>query len=158
MLCLSGHNGCGKSTVIKYLTGQAGITASGDCRIGSGLTVSYVPQDTGYLKGDLRAFAQEQGIDESLFKAILRKLDFSRLQFEKPMEEYSSGQRKKVVIAASLCKSAHVYLWDEPLNFIDILSRVQIEELILKYKPTMIFVEHDNAFCRKIATRTIHFE
>ena len=157
-LCLSGHNGCGKSTVIKYLAGQAGIIASGDCRIGSGLTVSYVPQDTGYLKGDLRTFAQEQGIDESLFKAILRKLDFSRLQFEKPMEDYSSGQRKKVVIAASLCKSAHLYLWDEPLNFIDILSRVQIEELILKYKPTMIFVEHDSAFCRRIATRTIHFD
>ena len=155
-LCLSGHNGCGKSTIIKYLTGQSHITASGSCRIGSGLTVSYVPQDTGYLRGDLRTFAQDQAIDESLFKAILRKLDFSRLQFEKPMEDFSSGQRKKVVIAASLCKSAHLYLWDEPLNFIDILSRVQIEELILNYCPTMIFVEHDSAFCRKIATRTIH--
>lgn len=155
-LCLSGHNGCGKSTILKFLTGQTGAAPSGSFRLGSGLTISYVPQDTGYLKGDLRAFAQEQQIDESLFKAILRKLDFSRLQFEKPMEDFSSGQRKKVVIAASLCQSAHLYLWDEPLNYIDILSRVQIEDLLLTYKPTMIFVEHDSTFCRKIATRTIH--
>ena len=77
------------------------------------------------------------------FKAILRKLDFSRLQFEKDREAFSSGQKKKVLSAASLCRPAHLYLWDEPLNFMDILSRLQVEELILRYKPTMIFVEHD---------------
>ncbi len=155
-LCLAGRNGCGKSTVIKYLTGASGITASGGCRLGPGLTYSYVPQDTHFLQGSLRAFAQQAGLDESLFKAILRKLDFSRLQFEKEMESFSSGQKKKVLIAASLCRPAHLYLWDEPLNFIDILSRLQVEELILRHQPTMIFVEHDAAFCRKIATRTLH--
>lgn len=154
-LCLAGRNGCGKSTVIRYLTGAPGITAAGSCRLGPGLTCSYVPQDTAFLHGGLRAFAQREGLDESLFKAILRKLDFSRLQFEKDMEAFSSGQKKKVLIAASLCRPAHLYLWDEPLNFMDILSRLQVEELILRYKPTMIFVEHDAAFCRKIATRTL---
>lgn len=44
---------------------------------------------------------------------------------------------------------------DEPLNFIDILSRIQIEELLLKYKPTLLFVEHDAAFVNKIATKTV---
>ena len=144
-LCLAGRNGCGKSTVIRYLTGTPGITAAGSCRLGPGLTCSYVPQATAFLRGGLRAFAQREGLDESLFKAILRKLDFSRLQFEKDMEAFSSGQKKKVLIAASLCRPAHLYLWDEPLNFMDILSRLQVEELILRYKPTMIFVEHDAA-------------
>jgi len=85
----------------------------------------------------------------------LRKLDFSRIQFEKDMHDYSAGQKKKVLIAASLCKQAHIYIWDEPLNYIDVLSRMQIEDLIISFKPTMMFVEHDRAFCKNIATKTI---
>ena len=52
-------------------------------------------------------------------------------------------KKRKFLIAKSLCEQAHLYLWDEPLNYIDVLSRTQIEDLILKYSPTMIFVEHD---------------
>ena len=90
-----------------------------------------------------------------MFKTILRKLDFGREQFEKNIEDFSGGQKKKVLIAKSLCERAHLYLWDEPLNFIDILSRIQIEKLILKFKPTMIFVEHDETFTQKVATKII---
>ena len=94
-------------------------------------------------------------IDESLFKAILRKLDFSRIQFEKDISQLSAGQKKKIMIAKSLCEKAHLYIWDEPLNYIDIFSRMQIEQLLLKYHPTIIFVEHDKTFCEKIATKII---
>jgi lincosamide and streptogramin A transport system ATP-binding/permease protein len=82
-------------------------------------------------------------------------MDFERNQFDIPMENYSEGQKKKVLIAKSLSQSAHLYLWDEPLNFIDVLSRIQIEDLILDYRPTMIFVEHDQMFVEKIATKII---
>lgn len=71
------------------------------------------------------------------------------------MAQFSGGQKKKVLIAKSLCEQAHLYLWDEPLNFIDIYSRMQIEQLILYFRPTMIFVEHDRAFRETIATKTL---
>ena len=71
------------------------------------------------------------------------------------MRDYSAGQKKKVLIAASLCQQAHVYIWDEPLNYIDVLSRMQIEDLITAFKPTMLFVEHDRAFCDNVATKTV---
>ena len=71
------------------------------------------------------------------------------------MEQYSAGQRKKVLIAASLSEKAHLYIWDEPLNYIDVFSRMQLEELLLKFQPTLLFVEHDAAFCEKIATTEI---
>ena len=71
------------------------------------------------------------------------------------MEEYSEGQKKKVLIAASLLKPAHLYIWDEPLNYIDVFSRMQIESLILTYQPTMLIVEHDVKFREKIATRVV---
>ena len=153
-VALIGKNGSGKSSIIKLLLGQE-IPHSGTIFIKNQLKISYVSQDTAFLKGNLKEYAQNIGIDESLFKAILRKLDFSRIQFEKNMEEFSAGQKKKVLIASSLCQQAHLYIWDEPLNYIDVLSRIQIENLILEYQPTMIFVEHDAAFTDKIATKRI---
>ncbi len=153
-IALTGKNGCGKTSLLKLILGKD-IPYQGVIYRGSQLKISYVPQDTSFLHGDLKAFAEQNGIDESLFKTILRKLDFSRLQFEKPMQTYSMGQKKKVVIAASLCEKAHLYLWDEPLNYIDLLSRMQIEEIILQDAPTIVFVEHDAAFVQRIATQII---
>jgi len=153
-VALVGGNGSGKSSILKLLCGE-NIPHTGQVKIGSRLVISYVPQDTSFLSGDLSEFAEARQIDESLFKAILRKLDFSRVQFEKDMSDYSAGQKKKVLIAASLCQQANLYVWDEPLNFIDVLSRMQIEDLIESYKPTMLFVEHDRAFCDNIATKVV---
>ena len=82
-------------------------------------------------------------------------MDFERVQFEKNMQNFSSGQKKKVLIAKSLCEQAHLYIWDEPLNFIDIYSRMQIEQVIKNFSPTMVFVEHDKAFHDAIATKTV---
>ena len=98
---------------------------------------------------------ERESIDGSLFRAVLRKLDLERTQFEKNMEEYSEGQKKKVLIASSLLKPAHLYIWDEPMNYIDIFSRMQIEDLILEYAPTMLLVEHDKDFGSRCATRVI---
>jgi len=89
-------------------------------------------------------------------KSILRKLDFSRDQFEKDISAYSGGQKKKLLIAKSLCENVHLHIWDEPLNFIDVISRMQIEELLLEHSPTILFVEHDREFCDRIATKMIH--
>ena len=78
-----------------------------------------------------------------------------RVQFSKNMEEFSEGQKKKVLIAASLLTPAHLYIWDEPLNYIDVFSRMQIEKLLLAYEPTMLVVEHDVKFREKISTKVI---
>ncbi len=155
-LSVQGKNGSGKSSILKLLTGERfPFSCIGSLKIGSQLMISYVPQDTSFLKGGLKEFAKRQSIDESLFKAILRKLDFVRAQFEKDMADFSEGQKKKVLLAKSLCEPAHLYIWDEPLNFIDIISRMQIEELLLQFCPTMIFVEHDQVFCDNIATKQL---
>ena len=153
-IVLDGKNGSGKSSLLKLLTGQQ-IEYTGRLSVGSGLVISYVPQDTSYLTGTLSELAERSHIDESLLKAVLRKMDFERVQFEKDMAEFSEGQKKKALIAKSLCERAHLYIWDEPLNFIDVYSRMQIERLIQAFAPTMIFVEHDRAFQEEIATKVI---
>lgn len=153
-VALYGKNGSGKSSLIKLIYGE-NITYTGTFRKASQLKISYVSQDTSHLRGNLTDYAIEHNIDESLFKAILRKLDFSRVQFEKDMSDFSGGQKKKALIAKSLCEQAHFYIWDEPLNFIDVISRMQIEELLLEYSPTILFVEHDVEFCNNIATKIV---
>lgn len=171
---LKGKNGCGKSTVVKAILRQIlaqekenkdqdlayrGMTEpvlqGGRIVTPNQMIVSYCSQDTSMLHGTIKEYAAQTGIDETLFRALLRKLDFSRIQFEKRIEDYSGGQKKKVLLAGSLCKQAHLYVWDEPLNFIDVFSRMQIENLILKFKPTMILVEHDKAFMENTATQII---
>lgn len=153
-IVLRGKNGCGKSTVLRLILGYE-IKYQGEFFEGAGLKISYVSQDTSDLSGTLSDYAKQYEIDESLFKTILRKLDFQRHHFEKNIESLSEGQKKKVLIARSLCEQADLYIWDEPLNYIDVYSRIQIEELILKFKPTMLFVEHDKTFSDKISTNII---
>ncbi|MBG9774486.1 Lsa family ABC-F type ribosomal protection protein [Brevibacillus laterosporus] len=153
-IVLAGKNGSGKSSILKLILGNP-IHHTGSMNLGSGLIISYVQQDTSHLKGLLSDFIEEHEIDETLFKSILRKMDFDRIQFEKDISHYSGGQKKKLLIAKSLCEKAHLYIWDEPLNFIDIYSRMQIEELIQRFNPTMVIVEHDQAFQQTVATKTI---
>ena len=168
-ILLQGKNGCGKSSIIKAILQNEAVeilndfsgkksgnlNVSGMLEVASGLKVSYINQDTSMLQGKLTDYIEKTGVEESLLKAILRQMDFERVQFEKPMEEYSEGQKKKVLIAGSLLQQAHLYIWDEPLNYIDIFSRIQLENLILKYQPTMLMVEHDKTFGEKVATKVI---
>ena len=154
---LDGSNGSGKSSLLKFVVGEV-LEHTGTITMGSGLVISYVPQDTSHLQGTLSDFAKKNQIEEALFKAILRKLDFERIQFEKEMQDFSGGQKKKVLIAKSLCEQAHLYVWDEPLNFVDLYSRMQIEQLIREFSPTMLLVEHDQAFREAVATKTVQIE
>lgn len=153
-IALFGKNGSGKSTLIKILLGLNN-EFTGHIDMANELILSYIPQNTSELRGDLDEFIQSHGVDETLCKTILRKLGFARELFELDMCSYSEGQKKKVLIATSLSKPAHIFVWDEPLNYIDVISRIQIEEIIKDSAVTMLFVEHDKRFVEDIATKII---
>ena len=163
---LNGKNGCGKSSMIKAILasvsddgGQTNprkdYVESGVLTTASNLVISYINQDTSFLQGNIKQFCRERSLDESLFCTVLRQLGMDRIQFMKNMENFSEGQKKKILIAASLITPAHMYIWDEPFNYVDVFSRMQIEKLLLAYQPTMILVEHDVRFRERIATKVI---
>lgn len=181
-ILLQGENGCGKSSILKVILEQAGQRSiacrkenmlkeaetdrqaealtvpqitGGTLETASGLKISWVSQSTAHLKGSLDDYIRQQTADGTLIKALLRKMDFSREQFEVPLESYSEGQKKKVLIAGSLCQQAHLYIWDEPFNYIDLYSRIQIEELIRTGNPTLLCVEHDKAFGEAIKAKSV---
>ena len=153
-IALQGVNGSGKSSIIKLLCGED-IPYNGELRIGNGLEISLVSQASSNLSGKLSDFAREAGVNESLFLAILNKLDVPKSQMERDMASLSAGQKKKVLLARSICQPKHLHIWDEPMNYIDIISRVQIEQLLLSFQPTILFVEHDKTFCENVATKIV---
>ncbi len=174
---LHGKNGCGKSSLMQAVLDNAALTEvhskdngeavdrdsmrkgcyaeSGLLKTASGLKISYINQNTSFLKGSIQRFCAQRGLSESLFCSICRQLDLERVQFSKNIEDFSEGQKKKVLIAASLLTPAHLYIWDEPLNYVDVFSRMQLEKMILSYKPTMLIVDHDVRFRERIATKVI---
>lgn len=154
-LAIEGRNGSGKSSLLKAILQEEGIRYSGEIYLSPRIVLSYVPQDSSFLTGSLDDFVLSNHLDKNLFFTLLIKLGFDPDSLIKPMESYSYGEKKKVLIARSLSMKADLYLWDEPLNYLDIEARIQIENLLLSSSPTMIFVEHDEAFQKKVATETI---
>lgn len=154
-LCLSGKNGCGKSTILKIIAG-ADISYSGSIAKAPGLKISVLPQDTSGLCGTLDEFSERLGVDAELVRAILAKLGFSRRELIGRTENLSAGQKKKVLIAGSLATPANLYIWDEPLNFVDIISRIQLERLLGANTPTMLLAEHDRYFCENTGTKRLY--
>ena len=156
-IALVGENGVGKSSLLKRLMGEP-LCSSGTIQMGSGLVLSYVAQDTAALTGTLRTYCQTRQIDLTQLLTMLRKFGFSREQLEVPIAAMSHGQKKKILLAASLCERAHLYLWDEPLNYLDLDARMQLEQMLKACEPTMVFVEHDAAFCAAVATREVRLK
>lgn len=156
-IALLGQNGCGKTSLLKALLKEE-IPYTGTLQCGRNLIISYVPQDTSFLSGSLYQYAEAHNIDCTLFLALLRKLGFERNLFEMDISGYSSGQQKLTALAGSLATKAHLYVWDEPLNYIDIFVRMQLQELIETCNATILFVEHDQAFTDSVATKTLELK
>ena len=151
---IAGKNGSGKSSLLKVLLGQHS-QYKGKVEISPQLMVGYVAQDASQISGTFKEFAQDQHLDVTHFLMLLRKLGFACEQFETNLSDLSAGQKKKVLLATVLCQPCHMYIFDEPLNYIDLESRMQIEAMLLASKATIIFVEHDEVFQDKIATKRI---
>ena len=149
-----GGNGAGKSTLLKLIMGQLSPTA-GRVWTPQGLVISHLPQTARGLSGTPRELALARGLDLTLFLTLLRKFDLPQEHFERDIAGFSLGQAKKVMLALSLAQSAHLYLWDEPLNDIDPESREQIEEMLAGTEAAMVFIEHERPFIDRAATREL---
>lgn len=161
-ILLSGPNGCGKSTFFSYLcmlcVGERNDSLGlreGSMVLAPELRISYLPQSSVFLKGTLDDYIRERGLEKSLFFSVLRELDFARDAFDGRLEDFSEGQKKKVLLAASLLTPAGLFVWDEPMNSLDVFTRMQVEEMIQREKPAMLLAEHDVRFRQNVKAREV---
>lgn len=154
-VAITGPNGSGKSSIIQYLLGGFTGQSKGAVTRSATISISYVRQNYEDNTGTLTDFAQKNQLDLELFLNNLRKLGMERNVFHTSIENMSMGQRKKVELAQSFAQSADLYIWDEPLNYLDVFNQEQIEQLLVQVKPAMLIVDHDQRFLEKVATKRI---
>ncbi len=151
---IRGGNGSGKTTLLRILSGEL-IPTSGFVHKAIDLKISTAYQEMPVVRGMVSDYLKACGTSITGFVRMLDYFNMGIEYLDRRIETLSEGERKKLDIARAFSSSAPLYIWDEPLNYMDYHFRVQLEEAVLKYRPTVIFVEHDRSFAEKIATKII---
>ncbi|MQS77296.1 ABC-F family ATP-binding cassette domain-containing protein, partial [Lactobacillus halodurans] len=155
VVAVLGPNGIGKTTIFKQILGlPQPFKQSGKITVANNLKISYLPQDN-ELQGNIKQLAMNKKIQPEMVYSNLRKLGFERYLFEQPVENMSQGQRRKVALALSLSQKANLYFWDEPLNYLDVITRQQIIDAIKKQHPTMLLIDHDLDLIDEVSTKKV---
>ena len=156
---LCGQNGAGKTTLLKLLAGQLEGTG---IRRRAGLSIAYVTQEPVCRKGNIKDFLRERTqVSKDYHEVYARFRDLCRLfdlpeDFERrPLETLSSGELKKVDIAKTLAKKHQILFLDEPLNYMDVYFKAQLEAALEDDELTLIFVEHNKEFGEKLANKVV---
>jgi lincosamide and streptogramin A transport system ATP-binding/permease protein len=150
-----GPNGAGKTTLLNVIRKIQPVT-NGIVHVPAAVHVMHAFQTPVWNSGSLRSHLRRERIDETLFRTAMGTFNIQGDIFERPLESFSEGERKKVELCRSCIFPHHLLVWDEPVNYIDIESKEQIESAIRAAQPTMLFVEHDKTFIDTVATRIIH--
>ncbi|MBT4090697.1 MAG: ABC-F family ATP-binding cassette domain-containing protein [Deltaproteobacteria bacterium] len=156
-IAIIGGNGVGKTTLFNAISRETPIH-SGTVHVPGNVKLMRAYQKPLWASGHLRPHLQMEKIDETRFRQILGVMGVSGDVFDRPLETFSQGQLKKVDLCRSFIHPAHLLLWDEPVNYVDVMSREQIEEAILVFKPNLLFTEHDKYFIDRIATDVVRLE
>jgi len=145
---LRGKNGAGKTTLLKLLAGK--LRGTGIRRTG-GISIAYVTQEPEQRSGELPVSLKEN----RKFKELCMRFDLPMDIFNRPLTTLSSGERKKVDIARKLSENHQILFLDEPLNYMDVNFKAQLEEALSDEALTIVFVEHKEEFGERIATQVI---
>jgi ABC transport system ATP-binding/permease protein len=160
-----GPNGCGKTSLLRVLTGQD-PPAAGTVVHGKNTRVAYLDQQRSVLRDDATVFdivAQgggsiELGGQALEVRAYLERFLFSPHEQRKRVGELSGGERARVALALTLRDGANVVVLDEPTNDLDVTTLAALEQALLDYPGTLLVVTHDRFLLDRIATAVLVFE
>jgi len=154
-----GENGAGKSTLLKMMVG-ATAPDDGAVALGAGVTLGYFAQhqmeqlDPGAtVFEELERHAPAAAI--GVIKNLAGCFGFSGDDVDKPVRVLSGGERARVALAKILYDAPNLLVLDEPTNHLDIVTKRALVRALTRYEGTMVFVSHDRAFLRALATRVL---
>jgi len=161
-ICLIGRNGEGKSTLMRLITGKE-KPDSGEITYQAGVRVGYLPQEVpGTMEGrvaDIVRTALPSGLDDwDASQRVQLMIERMELNPEDLFNRLSGGQKRRTLLARALVSEPDVLLLDEPTNHLDIASIDWMENLLLRFSGAVMFVTHDRAFLRRLATRIVELD
>ena len=156
-LAVTGHNGIGKSTLLRIIA-QQDPDFDGVARLGTGVKVGYYAQDTADsldMSGTVFDQVSSYGTEGAIRNALGSFL-FSGDDIQKKASVLSGGERSRLALLKILLQPASLLILDEPTNHLDINSKDMLLRALQAYKGTIIFVSHDAYFIRAIADRILY--
>ena len=163
-LFLAGPNGCGKTTLLKLLSGQAGEKlkgSSGTVLIGSAQSMGYMEQFVPFDDEELSCFDElisRSDIGTTEARTLLARFGFKGEDAFKKISMLSGGERSRLYLCCLLKENPDILFLDEPTNHLDINSREILEDAIKEYSGAVICVSHDRFFIDKCADKVLGFK
>lgn len=159
-----GPNGCGKSTLIKILTGE-NQPHGGKIKIGTNLEIAYLDQHRSAIRDDLSVQDNVSGNNEITINGqskhimgYLQDFLFSPSRARAPAAKLSGGERNRLMLAKLFTQPFNFLVLDEPTNDLDYETLELLEQLLMDYTGTLLLVSHDRTFLDNVVTSTIAFE
>lgn len=159
-IAILGENGTGKSTLIKMILNEIPLN-SGEIKLGSKLNIGYLPQEISFEDENLRIidyFSYRYNITIGETRNELAKILFTDDDVFKKISNLSGGEKTRLKLLTLMYEKSNVLILDEPTNHLDIESRESLEEDLINYDGTIIFISHDRYFIDKVATRIAEIE
>jgi len=156
---IMGENGAGKTTLLKMIAGVS-QPDDGEVSLGASVQMGYFAQhQMEQLDGELnvleelQAFAPTQGI--GVLRNLAGAFGFHGDDVEKPIRVLSGGEKARLALAKLLFNAPNLLVLDEPTNHLDIVTKRALVKALKAYEGTLLFVSHDRAFLRALATRVL---
>ena len=156
-VCLMGKNGAGKTTLIKNILNNT----HDNIKLGTNIKMGYIPQEIRFDNEDLTIYEHMRKIfvgSESELRSKLNQFYFTADNIDKKVKNLSGGEKVRLKLLELILKNANFLILDEPTNHIDIDTREILEESLLAYDGTILFISHDRYFINKIATKIVMIE
>ncbi|EOP31485.1 ABC-F family ATP-binding cassette domain-containing protein [Bacillus cereus group sp. N17] len=157
-VALVGPNGIGKSTLLKSIVNKLQLL-HGDVAFGSNVSVGYYDQEQANLTSSKRVLNElwdEYPLQpEKEIRTILGNFLFTGDDVLKPVSSLSGGQKAQLALAKLMMQKSNLLILDEPTNHLDLNSKEILENALIDYPGTLLFVSHDRYFINRVTTTVV---
>ena len=153
-ICIIGDNGCGKTTLLKEIINNN----SDNIKIGSNVKIGYIPQQINFDKDEtVLEYARKYFIgEESHLRSALNKFYFHGETVFKKVSKLSGGEKVRLKLFSLIQDKCNFIILDEPTNHIDIFTKENLENSLIEFNGTLLFVSHDRYFINKLANKLLY--
>ena len=157
-IALVGPNGVGKTTLLKTVIGKL-EPMKGSVSFGSNVVIGYYDQEQANLTSNKRILNElwddYPSMNEKDIRTVLGNYLFSGDDVLKPVSALSGGEKARLALAKLMLQGANFLILDEPTNHLDLDSKIVLENALVEFPGTILFVSHDRYFINRIASKVI---